>query len=111
MTRRRSAAAIAGSLAQSFGEDECGFLAGGVAYQLFFALVPLIALAIGILGFVYGTERAVVEFSRVVATFYPGATGEEAKIVRQLAEGRAVSLSLGLIGTLLSITAIHGALD
>src|SRR3954469_11405302 len=111
MTRRRSAPAIARSLAQSFAEDECGFLAGGVAYQLFFALVPLIALAIGILGFVYGTERAVIEFSRLLTIFYPGATGDEARLVRELAEGRALSLSLGLVGTVLSISAIHGALD
>lgn len=99
------------TLAESFGEDQCGFLAGGVAYQLFFALVPLVALAIGILGFAYGTERAVVEFSKLLVLLYPSATGDETRIIRELAEGRALSLGVGLVGTILSITAIHGALD
>jgi uncharacterized BrkB/YihY/UPF0761 family membrane protein len=33
-------------------EDECLFLAGGVAYQLFFAIIPLLALVVGVLGFI-----------------------------------------------------------
>ena len=99
------------ALADAFGEDRCGFLAGAVAYQLFFAVVPLLALAIGILGFVYGSERAIVEFASLLRSFYPSATGEEVRLIRQLAEGRALSLSLGALGTVLSITAIHGALD
>jgi membrane protein len=111
LTRRSSAPGRVRALADAFGEDQCGFLAGGVAYQFFFAIVPLLALAIGILGFVYGSERAIVEFSKLLGTFYPSASGNEARIIRQLAEGRALSLGLGLLGTVVSITAIHGALD
>lgn len=99
------------ALAGAFGEDECGFLAGALAYQFFFAIVPVLAIAIGLLGFVYGSERATEEFSSVVRMLYPFASGEETTIIRQLAEGRAVALGLGVLGTLLSVTAIYGSLD
>jgi membrane protein len=41
----------------------------------------------------------------------PAATGQETRLVGQLVQGRALSLSLGLIGTLLSVTAILGSID
>jgi len=91
--------------------DQLTFLAGGVAYQLFFAIVPLLALTIGILGFVFGSERAISEISTLVRQVYPVPGEGDVALVRQLSEGRALALSLGLLGTLLSATAIHGALD
>jgi YihY family inner membrane protein len=94
-----------------FGDDDCGFLAGAIAYQLFFSLVPLLALVIGALGFIYGPERAMAEGAALIREAYPGARQEDTKIVEQLVEGRALSLSLGVIGTLLSATAIHGSMD
>lgn len=103
---RRARAALDG-----FAADDCAFLAGAVAYQFFFAIVPLLALAIGVLGFVYGTDRASRELAGLLRQVYPIVGGEEMTIVRQLAEGRTVSLGLGLLGTLFSVTAIHGSLD
>lgn len=94
-----------------FIADQCAFLAGAVAYQIFFAIVPLLALAIGVLGFVYGGERADRELPLVLRLIYPPLGDEEMVIVRQLGEGRAVALGLGFVGTLLSVTAIHGSLD
>jgi membrane protein len=41
----------------------------------------------------------------------PAATGQETKLVEQLVEGRALSLGLGLIGTLLTVTAVLGSID
>jgi membrane protein len=41
----------------------------------------------------------------------PAATGQETKLVGQLVEGRALSLGLGLVGTLLTVTAILGSID
>lgn len=41
----------------------------------------------------------------------PAATGQETKLVGQLVQGRALSLSLGLVGTLLTVTAILGSID
>jgi membrane protein len=95
----------------AFVEDDGPFLAGAIAYQIFFALIPLLALVIGIFGFVYGTQQAELELSRIVGGLLPGATGQETKIVGQLVRGRAISLGLGLAGTLLTVTAILGSID
>lgn len=95
----------------AFGDDDCGFLAGGVAYQLFFAIIPVLALVIGVFGLVYGSERATAELGRLIARTFPAVREEEAKIVRSLVDGRAVSFGLGLFGTLLSASAIYSSLD
>lgn len=96
---------------EGFGEDDCGFLAGGVAYQLFFSLVPLLAVVIGAFALVYGSDRASGELASLMRQVYPAARQEETDLVRGLVEGRALSLGLGLIGTLLSASAIYGSLD
>ncbi|HEX9494399.1 MAG TPA: YihY/virulence factor BrkB family protein [Candidatus Limnocylindria bacterium] len=95
----------------SFLDDDGLFLAGAVAYQIFFALIPLLALVIGIFGFVYGSQQAELELGRIVGGALPGVTGQEMKIVAQLVQGRALSLGIGLVGTLLTVTAILGSID
>lgn len=95
----------------NFAADRCAFLAGAVAYQLIFAIVPLLALAIGVLGFVYGSDRAEGELFLLLRQIYPVLGDEEMVIVRQLSDGRAVALGLGVLGTLVAVTAIHGSLD
>ncbi len=82
-----------------------------MAYQIFFSLIPLLALVIGLLGFVYGPDRAQRELGELVREVYPAGTGDETRIIRQLVEGRALSLGIGLVGTLLSVTAILGSID
>lgn len=94
-----------------FLDDDGPFLAGAIAYQLFFALLPLLALLIGLLGFVYGEQRAETQLVEIVRGVYPSATGQETRIVRQLVEGRALSLGIGVLGTLFSVTAILGSID
>lgn len=95
----------------AFVDDDGPFLAGAIAYQIFFALVPLLALVIGIFGFIYGTQQAEVELVSIVGGLLPAATGQETKLVGQLVQGRALSLGLGLVGTLLTGTAILGSID
>jgi len=102
---------IARRVVGGFLVDDGPFLAGAIAYQIFFALIPLLALIIGIFGFVYGTQEAELELARIVAGLLPAATGQETKLVGQLVQGRALSLSLGLVGTLLTVTAILGSID
>ncbi len=74
-------------------------------------MIPLLALVIGVVGFVYGPDRAERELAGVLRQVYPAITGQEVRLVRQLVDGRAVSLGVGLVGTLLSATAILGSLD
>src|SRR2546427_1908863 len=98
-------------VAKAFGTDDCAFLAGAIAYQVFFALVPLLALLVGILGFVYGSDRAQRELVELIREIYPSASAQETRIARELVDGRAFSLGLGLVGTLFSVIAIQSALD
>ncbi len=95
----------------AFFDDDCPFLAGAVAYQIFFALVPLLALVIGVLGVIYGAERAQREIVQLIHEVYPSATAQETRIAGQLVEGREVSLGLGLLGTILSASAIQGSIE
>ncbi len=73
--------------------------------------MPLLALIVGALGFVLGDEASSRQVARILREFYPSATQQEVHIVRGLVEGRALSLGLGLVGTVFSAGAIHGSLD
>ncbi|MDQ2952189.1 MAG: YihY/virulence factor BrkB family protein [Chloroflexota bacterium] len=95
----------------SAAEDEALFLSGGVAYQMFFSLIPLVALIVGVVAFVYGSDRAQGDLIQVLRSVYPSATAQELRIARELVDGRAVSLSFGVIGTVLSAGAVYGAMD
>jgi membrane protein len=95
----------------SFVADECPFFAGAVAFQLFFSSIPLLALVVGVLGFAYGSERAQQELAQLIHDIYPSATAQETRIVRQLVEGRGISLGVGIVGTVLASGAIHGSID
>jgi membrane protein len=95
----------------SFLDDDCPFLAGALAYQIFFALVPLLALVVGALGFVFGNEDSARQIARILRDIYPSATNDEVHIVRQLIDGRALSLGLGLVGTIFGASAVYGSLD
>ena len=95
----------------SFSTDECTFLAGGVAYQLFFALIPLLALIVGVLAFVYGPDRAQRELVELLRSVYPSASAQEVRIARELVDGRAVSLSIGVVGTIIGASAVYGSID
>ncbi len=102
---------LARGVTASFAADECLFLAGGVAYQLFFSLIPLLALVVGVLGFVYGTDRAQAELVQLFRQVYPSASQQEVRIARELVDGRALSLSIGVIGTILAASAVHSSID
>lgn len=95
----------------SFFADECLFLAGGVAYQLFFALIPLLALVVGVLSFVFGPDRAQRELVELLRQVYPSASQQEVRIARELVDGRAISLGIGVVGTIIAASAIHSSID
>lgn len=59
----------------------------------------------------YGTQQAEAELVSIVHGLLPAATGQETMLVGQLVQGRALSLGLGLLGTLLTVTAILGSID
>ena len=63
------------------------------------------------LGFVFGTDRAQSEIVQLVRQIYPSATQQEVRIVRELVDGRALSLSIGVVGTILAVSAVHSSVD
>lgn len=71
----------------------------------------MLALVIGAFGLVYGPERAAAELGSLVSRLLPAIREEDARVVRSLVDGRAVSFGLGVLGTLLSASAIHSSLD
>lgn len=82
-----------------------------MAFQIFFALIPLVALIVGVIGFAYGSERAQAELAQFLRDVYPSATAQETRIVHELVEGRGLSLGIGLVGTIFATGAIHGSID
>src|SRR5919197_589791 len=96
---------------QRFFDDDGAFLAGGVAYQIFFALIPLLALIIGALSFLFGPDRAQREFEQVLRQVYPSATAQESRLARELVSGRALSLGVGAVGTILTALGFYRAVE
>ena len=68
-------------------------------------------MVVGVLGFTFGSELAQQELVRLIRDVYPSATAQEPRIVRELVEGRGISLGIGLVGTVFATGAIHGSLD
>jgi membrane protein len=64
-----------------------------------------------VLAFAYGPERAERDLVQILREIYPSATAQETRIAHELVQGRALSLSLGAIGTVFSTMAIHGSLE
>jgi membrane protein len=64
-----------------------------------------------VLGFVYGTEGAQRELTELLRQIYPSATAQEVRIARELVDGRAVSLGIGIVGTLLGASAVYSSID
>lgn len=100
--------AVARRAIRSFGDDECAFLAGAVAYQIFFALLPLLFVIVGLLGFFLTQEEARERAAVLLRDVLP--LQGSRRFVDDLADGRALTLGIGLVGTLWSVTAMYGAL-
>ena len=80
-----------------------------MAYQIFFALVPLLLLVTGIFALFLSSDDLRREAAGLLGQIYPGLASR--RLVDELVESRALTLGLGSVGTLWSVTAIHAALD
>ena len=94
---------------ERFGRDNGGLLAGGLAFFLVLAFVPLLLVGLWVLGLVYAHEpdKAVVQIQTLLTTqILPGAAGDE---VKHLMERANISDGHGHAGpTLLNLLAGHG---
>jgi membrane protein len=64
-----------------------------------------------VLAFVYGPERAQRELVELLRAIYPSASAQEVRIARELVDGRALSLGIGVLGTFLGATAVYSSID
>jgi len=48
---------------------------------------------------------------QLLREIYPSATAQEVRIARELVDGRAVSLGIGIVGTLIGASAVYGSID
>ena len=103
---------------EKFNDDDAFFLAGGIAWGVLFALVPLLALGIGLTGFVLSaryadpTEAVVALFAGAMPA--TGAAGSFADILRDLVgEVMANRTGLTVVGALVFVwlaTRLSGSL-
>jgi len=94
---------------ERFGKNNGGLLAGGLAFFLVLAFVPLLLVGLWVLGLVYAhdPDRAVMQIQSLLTTqILPGAAGDE---VKHLMEKANISDGHGHAGpTLLNLLAGHG---
>lgn len=62
-------------------------------------------------GLLYGGERSLAELETFVRQINPATREDDLELVRELVDGRAVSLGIGLVGTAWAAMSIHGALE
>ncbi len=63
------------------------------------------------LAFVYGPDRAQRELVQLLREIYPSASAQEVRIARELVDGRALSLGIGVVGTVLGAKAVYSSID
>ena len=100
---------LARRVANGFRADDCGFMAAAIAYQIFFSLLPLLLLVAGILALFLTSQQVRQEVVALLRGIYPGLA--DRRLVDELVESRALTLGIGIVGTLWSVTAIHATLD
>ena len=101
--------ALARRVAKSFNDDECGFLAAAVSFQIFFSLLPLLVLIVGVLAVFLTSQQLRQDVVTLLRDVYPGLA--DRRLVDELVNARLLTLGVGIVGTLWSVTAIYGTLD
>ncbi|OLC56429.1 MAG: hypothetical protein AUH85_06350 [Chloroflexi bacterium 13_1_40CM_4_68_4] len=101
--------AFARRVATAFRDDDCAFMAAAVAYQIFFSLLPLLLLMVGVIALFVSSEELRVEVVSLLRGVYPGLA--DRRLVDELVNSRGLTLGVGLVGTLWSVTTIYAALD
>ncbi len=94
---------------RGFQEDDCAFMAGAVAYQIFFALLPFFLFIVGVLGMFLSTQQLRQDVVALLHDVFPA--GVDRRLVDELVASGGLSLGIGLLGTLWGVTAIYASLD
>ena len=104
-----AALALARRVWRDFSQDDCGFMAAAVAYQMFFALLPFLLLLAGVLSLFLTSQQLRQEVVVLLRDVFPGAV--DRRLVDEIVASGGLSLGIGLVGTIWGVTAIHASLD
>ena len=84
-------------------------MAAAVAYQIFFSLLPLLLLVAGILALFVTSQQVRQDVVVLLRNIYPGLA--DRRLVDEVVDSRALTLGIGIVGTLWSVMTIHATLD
>jgi membrane protein len=101
--------AVARQAWRGFNEHDCGFMAAALAFQIFFALIPLVLLVAGVFGLFVTSETLRNEVVSLMRGIYPGLA--DRRLVDEIVSSGGLTFGLGLVGTLWGVSALHGSLS
>lgn len=101
--------ALARHVWRGFTDDDCGFMAAAVAFQIFFSLLPLLLLLVGVFGFFLTSQQLRNEVVVLLRDVSPG--GVDRRLVDEIVNSGGLSFGIGLLGTIWGVTAIYATLD
>lgn len=84
-------------------------MASALAFQIFFSLLPFFLLLVGVLGMFLSSQQLRGELIVLLRDIYPGLS--DRRLVDELVASGGLTLGVGLVGTVWSVTTIHGSLD
>lgn len=92
--------ALLKATAQGWSDDSVSTLSGSLAYSTIFSIAPLLIIAIGIVGFVFGSQSS----SGAIFSSIQGLLGPEAsKAIQGMVEAAAKKPESGLVATIAGI--------
>ena len=96
----------------SFGEHSGGLIAAAIAFYGLLSLVPLLSLAIAVLGWVVGgSEEALRRTEHAIQLALPGSSDLIYEALGRIKQDSGIAGSIGIGGLLLASSAIFGNLE
>jgi membrane protein len=80
-----------------YSQDGCGFLAQAIAFNAFFAIFPIIVLAVTVLGYLYGTDEAQQRVLALISTVAPDVQQTLTENFHQVLHFRGISGAIALV--------------
>lgn len=94
-----------------YGRAAGGLLAQGLAFSALFALLPMLLLVLGLVGWVAGDPSARDRISAALVAAFPPMADLAADSVRTLSDGAALTSIVGAVGVVWTVSGFYGVLD
>jgi membrane protein len=80
-----------------YSQDGCGFLAQAIAFNAFFAVFPILVLAVTVLGYLYGNDEAQQRVLALISTVAPDVQQTLTENFHQVLHFRGISGAIALV--------------